>query len=155
MSMNPANQLSAAILLAAVTHENQYDKAGKPYILHPLFLMNQLLFDTELAVIAVLHDVIEDSKGKIDINQLSELGFSYRVTRAVNCLTHYPNETYAQYIDKVCLNYDAIRVKRKDIDHNSRTTRLKGLTDKDFRRIEKYHKAFVKLGNAKDNFNEN
>jgi len=150
--MSPMEQLASGILLAAMTHENQVDKSGKAYILHPLFLMNQLLFDTELAVIAILHDVIEDSEGKVDIEQLAELGFSRRVTRAVNLLTHYPTESYQEYIDKICTNIDAIRVKRKDIDHNSRTTRLKGISDKDIRRIEKYHRAFIQLGNARDSF---
>ena len=58
MSNKLNEQLALAISIANDAHLNQFDKAGKPYILHPLHLMTQLMFDTELAIIAVLHDVI-------------------------------------------------------------------------------------------------
>ena len=59
--MNYDEQLALGIEVAVLAHKGQYDKAGKPYILHPLHLMNQLMFDKQLATIAVLHDVVEDS----------------------------------------------------------------------------------------------
>ena len=53
--------LETAIKLAIDAHHGQYDKAGKPYILHPLRLMMQC--ETEaLKIVAVLHDEIEDSE---------------------------------------------------------------------------------------------
>ena len=55
--MDKHKQLSEAIVLATIAHRNQVDKGGNPYILHPLHIMNQLLFDTQLATIAVLHKV--------------------------------------------------------------------------------------------------
>jgi len=48
-------------------------------------------------------------------------------------------------------NIDAIRVKRKDLEHNSDITRLKGIKKNDLERIEKYHKAFTTLGEYKVN----
>lgn len=148
----PLNEaLGLAIQLASAGHLGQFDKSGKPYILHPLHLMNQLMYDKTLAIIAVLHDAIEDTC--LTIEMLVEFGFSKRVTDALVLMTHKKGDSYlGVYIPGICSNYDSIRVKRKDLDHNSSVTRLKGLSDKDHARIEKYHKAFDMLGKAKKEF---
>ena len=145
--MNKQKQLALAIQTAAHYHAGQFDKGGKPYILHPLHLMNQLLFDTQLATIAVLHDVVEDSN--ITILDLMTIGMSGRVISALKLLTHNKNQSYEDYIEGICGNFDAIRVKRKDLEHNTAITRLKGIGPKDIARMEKYHKAFVRLTEAK------
>ena len=139
--------LAKAISIAAQAHEGQVDKSGKAYILHPLHLMNQLMYDEELAIIAVLHDVVEDSD--VDEDDLYRLGFSKRVISALDLLTHKEWDSYEDYIEGICTNQDAITVKRKDLEHNSCITRLKGVRPKDLVRIEKYHKAFLKLGEAR------
>jgi len=140
--MNLQEQLSMGIRVAVVAHIGVFDRGGKPYILHPLHLMNQLLFDPELACIAVMHDVIEDSGFTIEM--LEDMGFSTRVLVALELLTHIKGESYGDYIDGMRNNYDAIRVKRKDLQHNSDITRLKDLTAKSEARIVKYHWAFTK-----------
>lgn len=150
--MTPEQQLNLAINIASHAHLNQYDKGGKPYILHPLYVMNQLLFDLELATIGVLHDVVEDCE-EIDIKHLESEGFSERVTKALELLTHNPSDDYLDvYIQGICTNYDAIRVKRKDLEHNSDITRLKGVMPKDTARLKKYHEAFILLNRAKKEF---
>jgi len=154
--MNNWTQLERAISIATIAHAGQFDKGGKPYILHPFHLMNQLMFDPELAEIAILHDTIEDTS--VTIAYLKQQGFSLRVTDALELLTHIRGVPYEIYIEGVSTNYDALRVKRKDLQHNSDIIRLKGVTNKDIRRIEKYHRAYLYLGNAKSNFrreNEN
>jgi hypothetical protein len=148
--MDKNEQLARAIQIASMAHAGQFDKGGKPYILHPLHLMNQCLFDTQLATIAVLHDVVEDSE--LTIGCLHREGMSVRVTAALMCLTHEKGQNYEDYIDGICTNYDAIRVKRKDLEHNSGITRLKGIGPKDIARMEKYHNAFVRLTEAKRAF---
>ena len=148
--MNVNEQLGSAIRLASSIHEGVTDKSGKPYILHPLYVMTQLLYDTELAIMGVLHDVIEDSD--LILEDFVRFGYSERVIKGLDCLTHREEETYEEYIDRICDNYDAIRVKRKDLEHNSNITRLKGVRPKDLERIEKYHKAFIKLGEARKKF---
>ena len=140
-------QLGIAIKIATEAHHGQLDKTGKPYILHPLHLMNQLLYDTELATIAILHDVVEDSG--FTLEDLRKAGMSQRVLDAVDLLTHKEQHSYEDYIALISTSYDAIRVKRKDLEHNSDITRLKGLRGKDLKRIEKYHRAFTHLGNCK------
>ncbi len=148
--MNKYEQLEVAIRIAVEAHSGQFDKSGKPYILHPLHLMRKLLFDPELAAIAVSHDVVEDTK--ITIQYYIDNDFSRRFTNALTILTHEKGVPYADYIDEICGNYDAIRVKCKDLEHNSQITRLKGVGEKDLARIEKYHLAFIKLGKARSVF---
>jgi len=152
--MEEENQklLALAISIASNAHQYQTDKQGKAYILHPLYLMFQCLYDTELAIIAILHDVIEDSN--ITITDLRNEGFSQRVLEALELLTHKEDDSYEEYIEGICSNYDAIRVKMLDLEHNSSITRLKGLRPKDHDRIEKYHKAYVCLTEARKKYEE-
>ncbi len=145
--MTKEEQLAKAILIATVAHDGQFDKGGKPYILHPLHLMNQLMFDLELATIAVLHDVVEDTL--YNMNDMMIIGFSHRVTLALEMLTHERGVPYDRYIKNIASNYDALRVKRKDLEHNSDITRLKGVEPQDIKRMKKYHKAFLFLGDAR------
>lgn len=44
-SMNLQKQLDKAIAIASQTHFGQFDRGGRPYILHPLHLMNQFMFE--------------------------------------------------------------------------------------------------------------
>jgi len=133
--------LGQAIALAAEVHEGQVDKGGFAYILHPLRVMNNLnSTDKELCCIAVMHDVIEDSK--VTLDDLEELGFTIRVIAGVRALTHLKGEDYQDYIERAACNNDARLVKMQDLRDNSDITRLKGLTEKDFKRMEKYQKAW-------------
>lgn len=139
-----ADMLAKAISIAAQAFENKTDKAGKPYILHCLRVMNAVdQNDTELMQIAVLHDVIEDTD--ITRDDLYKIGFSIRVLHALNLLTHKDGIPYDDYIKDLSTSSDAKAVKRADLIDNSNITRLKGLRKKDFDRLEKYHRAFVYL----------
>lgn len=152
---NLYKMLGKAVVIATNAHEGQFDKGGKPYILHPLHLMNQLMYDLELAIAAVLHDVIEDTKGKaneVTLDDIRQEGFSARVVKILELVTHHEGDSYQEYIDKISTSYDAIRVKRKDLEHNSDITRLKGVKEKDLARMVKYHKAFIQLGESRNKF---
>jgi len=63
--MNGKPTLEDAIVLAAGAHRGQTDKAGQPYILHPLRVMLQLE-DEVGRISAVLHDVLEDTAITLD-----------------------------------------------------------------------------------------
>jgi GTP diphosphokinase / guanosine-3',5'-bis(diphosphate) 3'-diphosphatase len=141
-----SNYLAKAIAIASSAFEDKTDKAGEPYILHCLRVMNSVSQDDhELMSIAALHDVVEDTD--ITLEDLRALGFSLRVLTAVDLLTHRKADTYEEYIKKISTNPDAVKVKLADLKDNSNITRLKGLRKKDFDRVEKYHKAFVYLSN--------
>ncbi len=61
--MNETQLLERAIAIAVEGHKDQLDKAGAPYILHPLRVMLSLATPLEKTV-GVLHDVVEDCKHK-------------------------------------------------------------------------------------------
>ena len=136
--------LGKAIALASRAFQERKDKGGQPYILHCLRVMNNLhTNDEELKIIAVLHDIIEDTT--VTEECLYAMGFSYRVVSALRLLTHDRNVPYDDYIKAISFNADATKVKLADLKDNSDITRLKGLSKKDFDRMEKYHRSFVYL----------
>lgn len=66
--------LQRAIEIAAEAHREQTDKAGAPYLLHPLRVMMLLETDDE-RIVGILHDVVEDGPGWT-FERLEEEGFS-------------------------------------------------------------------------------
>ena len=138
--------LGKAVSIAARAHEKQTDKGGHTYILHPIRLMQRLRTqDEELMSIAILHDSIEDSSGKVTLDLLRAEGFSERVVHALTLLTHDKSVPYEEYIAAISGNTDATLVKIEDLRDNSDITRLKGLREKDIERLQKYHKAYLFL----------
>ena len=142
--MNTNEMLSKAIALAAEKHKGQFDKAGKPYILHTLKVMHYTKSeDNEILCIAVLHDIVEDTD--VTYAYLKEIGFSDRIVNAIKCLTKVKGETYEEYKQKVMSNKDSCVVKLADLRHNSDIRRLKGVTQKDIERTVKYHQFYTEL----------
>ncbi|MBO1540638.1 GTP pyrophosphokinase [Pseudomonas sp. OA65] len=130
--------LDAAIALASRVHAGQVDKAGKPYILHPLRLM--MKFDgLEEQLVSLLHDVVED--GDVTLDELRGLGIPEVAVTAIDCLTKRPGESYEQFIDRIRPNPLATKVKIADIHDNLDLTRLPVVRDKDLERAAKYHRA--------------
>ena len=77
--------LERAIEIAAATHAGQKDKGGAPYILHPLRVMLRVAPGAQ-QIVAVLHDVVEDSDGKVTFDDLASEGFSQEVIDGVTGL---------------------------------------------------------------------
>jgi (p)ppGpp synthase/HD superfamily hydrolase len=71
--------LERAIVIAAEGHAGATDKAGAPYILHPLRMMLRLSSPEE-RIVAVLHDVVEDCPGWT-FDRLRNEGFPRRSSR--------------------------------------------------------------------------
>jgi len=141
-----SKMLASAIAYASMMHENQLDKGGKPYILHPLrlmFRMSQYNTDPELLCTCVLHDVMEDCG--VTREDLLSIGMSDRVIYAVMTLSRVDGETYDQFIDRICMSRDAMLVKLEDLKDNSDPSRLIGIATQDLQRIEKYMKAYKKI----------
>ena len=134
--------LDRAIELAKQHHEGQTDKAGKPYIEHPLRVMNQVESEEE-KIVAVLHDIVEDTD--ISLDDLRNEGFSKEVVDAVECLTKQDGENYDSYIERISFNPLAVKIKLADLEDNRDLTRLPEVTDKVLERVEKYDKALEKL----------
>lgn len=141
--------LDQAIKIAKGAHEGQTDKAGKPYIEHPVFVMEHLQTEEE-KMTGVLHDVVEDSD--MTFESLEELGCPPRVIDALRLVTHPKDfdgteEAYMEGISKIVSsgNQIAIHVKFIDLTHNSDITRIPNPIDKDIARVEKYKKALALL----------
>ena len=124
--------------IASVAHQHQYDKAGAPYILHPIRLMMQAQTEAE-KIVAVLHDVVEDSDWTLA--QLAAEGFPAEVVAALDCLTRRAQESYEEFIGRVVSNPLAARVKRYDLEDNMNLTRLRQIGERDLERIQRYHQA--------------
>lgn len=134
--------LEEAISLAAKAHQGQKDKAGAPYILHPLRLMIRMETDTE-RIVAVLHDVIEDSCTSLE--ELSHEGYPQEIIDALDHLTRRENEPYDAFIARVKTNPIALKVKIADLEDNMDVKRLKTVTDEDMDRLNKYLRAWQSL----------
>ena len=152
MTCMGSQQLSAMLVLATQRHDGQFDKAGNPYILHPLKVMHYLKSDDfELMCIALGHDLIEDTFGTTP-QQIADgskflraRGFSERVITGIVALTKITGESYDAYKDRVKSNRDAVKVKKADLRHNSDIRRLKGVTEKDIQRTVRYHEFYMEL----------
>ena len=136
------NFVEKTIKLALKIHTGQVDKAGKPYILHPLRLMLKFSTDDEM-ITALMHDVVED--GGITLADLENLGFSKNVVSAIDCLTKRDNESYEAFIKRINQNPLAKKIKIEDLKDNMDLTRLDSISDKDIARVKKYHKALSML----------
>ena len=99
---------------------------------------------TNEKIVGVLHDVVEDTDWSFE--RLAEEGFSSEVIEALKCVTKLSeDEPYNEFIDRVKVNPLAVAVKLNDLTDNMDIRRLNELTDKDFKRLQKYHKAYWQL----------
>lgn len=138
--------LNKMLVLATNKHAGQFDKGGKPYILHPLAVMHLLRGDDEeLQCIALGHDVVEDCG--VSYHELTEIGFTDRIIAGIKGLTKIPGETYEEYKEKVKANADCVKVKICDLRHNTDITRLRGVAAKDMAKMEKYFHFYMELMN--------
>ncbi len=96
---------------------------------------------------AVLHDLLEDRKDKYTPEVLFEMGFTHPVVNLISIVTHdKDSEDYDTYIKRIAAHGGRARqIKMADLKDNSDITRLKGLGQKDFDRMEKYHRSWVRL----------
>ena len=142
--MKKGELLGKVLVLATNAHAGQFDRGGNPYILHPLKVMHYLkTTDEELQCMALLHDVVEDTK--TSWKDLEEIGCTERVINGVKALTKQPGQTYDEYKEVVFANEDAMRVKLCDLRHNTDIRRLKGVTQKDIERMAKYNQFFMEI----------
>lgn len=142
--MKRGEMLGKMLVLMANGHAGQFDKAGKPYTLHPLAVMAILASDDEeLQCVALGHDLIEDTK--LTYQDLREAGMTERVIDGIRRLTKQPGQTLDEYKAIIFESRDAMLVKKADLTHNSDIRRLKGITEKDIERMAKYHLFYIQI----------
>ena len=86
-----------ALEFATHAHEGMTDKAGAPYIGHPVRVAARLEGETD-KVVALLHDVVEDCG--VSLETLAR-EFGVVVADAVDVLSRHPDETYRESIERV------------------------------------------------------
>lgn len=141
-------QMCKAIEIAYIMHEGQKDKAGKPYILHPLCVMASGK-TIEEKIVGVLHDTFEDTIYTPE--QAIKDGFSKKIVAALKLITREPGLSYPDYIDRLINSKDklALRVKLNDINHNISRARMEILPpEKAESLFAKYSKSKSKIENA-------
>lgn len=135
--------LDRAKAIATSAHEGQVDKAGKPYIEHPMRVMN-MGKTVEEKIAGVLHDVVEDSDWTFEM--LEKEGIPKDVMDALRCVTKLSeDEDYDHFIERVKTNPLAVKVKLNDLKDNMNITRLGEVTEKDLTRLNKYIRAYRQL----------
>ncbi|MBM4414783.1 MAG: HD domain-containing protein [Chloroflexi bacterium] len=137
--------LDDALAIALAAHRGQVDKAGEPYILHPLRVMLRMRSETE-RIVALLHDVVEDSDRTLD--DLRRDGFADEVVASVGHLTRHEGELYEHFIERVRPHPLARRVKLADLEDNLALTRLAVLDVGSFERVQRYLRAWHELRRA-------
>ena len=139
--------LERAIEIAASAHAGQVDKAGQPYILHPLRVMLRVSTEHE-RMAAVLHDVVEDTP--VTLEQLTSEGFPPSVVAAVEALTKRTGETRLEAARRAAMNTIARSVKLADNAENMDLSRIANPNEKDYARLEEYKAVRALLLHARE-----
>lgn len=167
--------LADAIALAEYAHRNQLDKAGLPYIDHPMRVLATVQaqgVQPYVQIAAVFHDVTEDTAFTSDI--LLSLGFSEAAVRLVRILDRgYSAELFDQqvltseyktpdefkalrnefYYKQIKASRDATIIKLADIQDNLSPWRQAYLEPETQTRLRaKYTKALEILNPAPVNY---
>ena len=136
--------LERAIALAVEAHAGQADKAGMPYILHPLRMLLRMSTPDEMMA-AVLHDVVEDTP--VTLDALRAEGFPEPVIAAVDAVTRRGGESYEEFVERAGADPVGRRVKIADLEDNMNLLRLgaRGVSEKDMERLNRYLRAWRHL----------
>ena len=130
--------LERAIEIAAKAHAGQTDKAGQPYVLHPIRLMLAVRTLHE-KMAAVLHDVVEDTA--VTLSDREREGFPSEVIEAVKSLTKLPGESRIEAAHRAAANPIAKSVKLADVTDNMDLSRIASPSERDFARLKEYEQV--------------
>jgi len=135
---NRSHLVEKAIQIATRAHAGQVDKAGHPYIFHPLRLM-ATMDDEHEKMAAILHDVIEDTT--VSLEDLNREGFPPAVVAAVDALTKRNGESRLEAAARALKNPIARLVKLADVKDNMNLSRINAPSEKDYARLQEYEQV--------------
>lgn len=141
---NKFSPIARALGFATMAHHGQFDKAEKPYILHPMAVADSINGQTSLStyetlyIAALLHDVIEDTPATFDdlrpfftqevisaVGSLTRMwavqyddGTSYLEYKKPIVFRPAKKEDYKNFVIRCKKNHIARIVKIADIQHN-------------------------------------
>jgi (p)ppGpp synthase/HD superfamily hydrolase len=137
--------LETAIEIALRAHRGQTDRAGRPYITHPLRMMGRAR-TAEEQVVAVLHDTVEDGlPNGVTMATLREAGFATNVLDGVDALTRREDEPYEVFVERTSRHPLARAVKLLDLQDNMDIARLDSVSSDDVERLNRYIRAWHRL----------
>ena len=113
--------------IAEEAHSGQERWNGDSYITHPLRVANRFE-NIDLKCIAILHDVIEDSKHTCA--SLRFEGISFDIITEVEILSKKNNENYLDFILRIKESKIATQIKTEDIKDNLRDAKAGSMKDK-------------------------
>jgi len=140
--------IEKAIEIAAREHAGDTDKAGAPYVFHPLRLMFAVQSPLE-KMTAVLHDVVEDTP--VTLSDLEKEGFPPEVIAAVDTLTKKEGESRIDAARRAVTNPIARVVKLADVTDNMDMSRIPDPSTRDFARLMEYEQVKKLLISYEDN----
>lgn len=140
-------------ILRSACH-NKFLRSSLPMHTHAVTLSQHKFLTPRPRIIALLHDVLEDSfkndpEHKWEAQDLLDLGIDQDIVDAVVTLTHKPDEKYFDYIQRIAQSDDSdiIIVKMLDLSHNSQNERYAHLMpQREIDRFDKYNVSFHYLG---------
>jgi len=141
--------LERALSIAACAHAGMTDKAGAPYILHPLRVMLKVE-PMEAKIVAVLHDVVEDCRLLgYTFEFIETQGFNPAVMSGLRAVTKQDDEEgkhsdpgfeekFLRFVRRACADPIGRLVKIADLEDNCDLSRIAHPTDRDRSRIDRY-----------------
>lgn len=133
--------LERSIEIMRYAHEGQFRFDGQLYETHPLGVLAiaQTLRYTEPTLhLCVLHDTVEDSKGRVTLDSLANEGYDDDVLVPLDLMTKKPGEDYREYIERLAPNPRSRAAKKIDLFKNMDLTGIENPTRKQIMNIEKY-----------------
>ena len=143
ISDEEAELIIKAAIIATEAHKGAEDKSGVPYIEHPITVFETTECKVPEMVVALLHDVVEDTT--ITIADLANKGFPPDIVASISAISRMEFEPRDIYLMRVASDKVAKNVKLADLRHNSDISRIKNPTEKDFVRVEKYKQVIETL----------
>ena len=134
-----------ALRLAYAAHHGQVDRAGLPYIHHPMHRAEQMTTE-DACVVALLHDTIEDTI--VTAEYLRSEGFPDEIITGVLSVTKREGEAYDDFVRRAAENAIGREVKIADLEDNMDIRRLQKITEDDVTRLRKYLRAWQYLNNC-------
>ena len=139
--------LEKAIAISVEAHQGKKDKAGQPYVLHPLRVMFRVETEDE-KIVAILHDVVEDHGDNWPMERLRQAGFPPYILEPLDRVTKRDGESYENFIERSASNPITLHVKLADLEDNLDVRRLRELTEEDLVRLNRYLAVCRRLGRA-------
>lgn len=150
-------KIETALDIAIRAHDGVIDKAGKPYILHPLAVMMSKTpdligvpgspmrpFSPDEMCVAILHDVIEDCEEKFEAEIVRNFYEYPEIVSALYAISKKWGEAAEDYYARVMASPMAHRVKLADMEHNMSYERIICIADPATRTrlTRKYNKGY-------------